>query len=112
LNGVNIGRFVPAGTNIISTRRPDGGTGVILMSLETTTTETETRARVKHMEETLDSLEPESFGPVIQHLVDKKTLTDFRTGVIVPAQPSAEEFRAMLLSALPLPAEVARRLEN
>src|SRR5262249_24957155 len=105
-------RFVPTGTNIILTRRADGGTGVILMSLETVTTETEARSRLKQMEQTIDALEPESFGPVIQRFVEKKTLTDFRTGVIVPAQPVAEEFRAMLLSALALPAEVAHRLEN
>ena len=112
VNGMNIGRFVPAGTNIILTRRADGGTGVILMSLDTVTTETEARSRVKQLEDSIDALEPESFGPVIQHLVEKKTLTDFRSGVIVPAQPSTEEFRAMLLSALPLPIEVTRRLEN
>lgn len=112
LNGINIGRFVPAGTNIILTRRSDGGTGVILVSLENATTETEAGARLKQLEESIDALEPESFGPVIQRRVEKKTLTDFRTGVIVPAEPSAEEFRAMLLSALPLPAEVAERLEN
>jgi ATP-dependent Clp protease ATP-binding subunit ClpA len=112
LNGVNIGRLVPAGTNIILVRRADGRTGVVLMSLETTTTQTDARARVKRLEETIDALEPESFGPVIQHLIEKKTLTDFRSGIIVPAQASADEFRAMLLSALPLPVEVARRLEN
>ena len=82
------------------------------MSLETATTETDARARVKQLEETIDALEPESFGPVIQHLIEKKTLTDFRSGIIVPAQPSVDEFRAMLLSALPLPVEVAQRLEN
>jgi ATP-dependent Clp protease ATP-binding subunit ClpA len=112
LNGINITRFVPTGTNIVLTRRADGGTGVILMSLETVTTETEARSRLRQMEKTIDALEPESFGPVIQHLFEKKTLTDFRSGVIVPVQPSSEEFRAMLLSSLPLPAEVARQLED
>jgi hypothetical protein len=39
-------------------------------------------------------------------------LMDFRTGVVVPARPSVEELRALLLSALPLPAEVAQTLED
>jgi ATP-dependent Clp protease ATP-binding subunit ClpA len=112
LNGMNILRFVPAGTNIILTRRVDGGTGVVLMSLETAQTEAEARSRLKQLEDSIEAIEPESFGPVIQRFVQGKTLTDFRTGVIVPAQASVDEFRAMLLSALPLPSEIARNLEN
>ena len=96
----------------ILTRRADGGTGLILMTVESATTEAAARARAKELAGSIDALETDAFGPVIQRVVENKTLTDFRTGVVVSAQPSAEEFRALLLSALPLPAEVAEKLES
>ena len=111
LKGVDARRFVPHPSNIILTRRANGVTGIILMSVETAPTEAEARARTKALADSIDTLEPDSFGPVIQQLVEHKTLTDFRTGVVVPAEPSVEEFRAQLLSTLPLPREVVEALE-
>lgn len=112
LKGINVRRLVPNTTNTILTRRPDGGTGIVLMTLEPATTETEARRRAKQLADSIEALEPESFGPVVQQVVENKSLTDFRTGVVVPAQPSVEEFRALLLSALPLPPEVEKQLMN
>lgn len=112
LKGANAGLFVPMGTNIILTRRADGGTGVILMTLEAVKTEAEAAARAKAMADSIEALEPDSFGPVIQRVVENKSLIDYRTGVAVPAHPSAEELRALLLSALPLPPEAAQTLET
>ena len=82
------------------------------MSLESVETEVQAKARTKELADSIDALEPASFGPVIQQLILNKTLTDFRTGVVVPAEPTVEESRALLLSALPLPPEVARALES
>jgi hypothetical protein len=39
-------------------------------------------------------------------ITEAKVITDFRTGLVISAEPSPEEFRALLLSALPLPAEL------
>ena len=84
----------------------------LLPTLEPATTETEARRRAKQLVDSIDALEPESFGPVVQQVIENKSLTDFRTGMVVPAQPSVEEFRALLLSALPLPPEVEKQLMN
>jgi ATP-dependent Clp protease ATP-binding subunit ClpC len=112
LNGTIVRRFLPDATNVILTRRADGGAGVILLTLETVTTEAAARTRVKELADAADALDVESFSPVIQRIVENRTLTDFRTGVVVPARPSVEEFRALLLSTLPLPPEVAQQLES
>jgi ATP-dependent Clp protease ATP-binding subunit ClpC len=112
LRGINVRRLVPSQTNTIPTRRADGGTGLVLLTLEAATTEAAARVRAKQLAEAIDVLAPESFGPVIQRVVENKTLTDFRSGVVVPARTSAAEFRALLLSALPLPPEVAQQLES
>jgi len=106
LKGINLRRFLPDRTNTILTRRADGGTGIVLMTLETVASEAEAKSRAQQMAGSIDTLEPDSFGPVIQTVAEHKTLTDFRTGLVVPGQPSPEEFRALLLSALPLPSEV------
>jgi ATP-dependent Clp protease ATP-binding subunit ClpC len=112
LKGINPRQFVAAPSSVILTRRSDGVTGVILMSLESVETEAQAKARTKELANSIDALEPGAFGPVIQQLIHDKTLTDFRTGVVVSAQPTVEEFRALLLSALPLPNEVAQVLES
>jgi len=44
--------------------------------------------------------------PVLHLIAENQTITDFRTGLVIPAESSPEEFRAFLLSALPLPPEV------
>jgi hypothetical protein len=112
VQGINVRRFVPAGSSTMLIRTSDGRTGFVLVTLEATTTEAAARHRAKQLAESIDALEADAFGPVIHRLVEFKTLTDFRSGAVVPAQPSVEEFRALLLSALPLPPEVARQLEN
>ncbi|HEX5221139.1 MAG TPA: hypothetical protein VFZ59_16365, partial [Verrucomicrobiae bacterium] len=112
LKGINPQQFLTAPSSLILTRRGDGVTGVILMSLESVETEAQAKAHTKELANSIDALEPDAFGPVIQQLIHDKTLTDFRTGVVVSAQPTVEEFRALLLSALPLPTEVAQVLES
>jgi len=112
LKGINVGRLVPNQMNTILTQRADGGTGIVLMTLEPATTEAMARVRAKQLADSIDALEPDSFGPVIQRVIENQSLTDFRTGMVVPAQPSAAEFRALLLSALPLPPEVAKELTD
>jgi hypothetical protein len=112
LKGINVRRFVTMGDSTMLIHTSDGRTGFVLVTLETATTETGARARAKELADSIDALEPDSFGPVIQQIMGRKTLTDFRTGVVVPAEPSTEEFRALLLSALPLPPEVAKHLES
>jgi hypothetical protein len=112
LKGINVRRFVPPGDSTMLIHTSDGRTGFVLMTVESAASEAVARMRAKQLAASIDALNPDSFGPVIQRLVEFKTLTDFRTGVVVPAQPSAEEFRALVLSALPLPPEVISQVMN
>jgi hypothetical protein len=112
VKGINVRRFVPAGNSTMLIRTSDGRTGFVLVTLESATTEAAARSRAKQLADSIDALEADSFGPVIHRLIEFKTLTDFRSGVVVPEKPSAEEFRALMLSALPLPPEVTQQLEN
>lgn len=112
LKGVNARQLLTHPSNVILTRRADGITGVILLSLESVETEAQAKVRTKELANRMDALEPASFGAVIQELIPGKTLTDFRTGVVVPGEPTVAEFRALLLSALPLPSEVTQVLES
>jgi ATP-dependent Clp protease ATP-binding subunit ClpA len=112
LKGTNLRRLLPDPTSTILTQRADGATGIILMRVENASSENDARARAKQLSDSIDALEPESFGPVIQRMVAGKSLTDFRSGMVVHAEPSADEFRALLLSALPLPAEMQSQLTD
>jgi hypothetical protein len=110
LQGLSLHAFLPGATSTILTRRHNGGTGLVLMSVEPVASETGAKKRAKEMAASIDTLTPDTFGPVIQRVVENESLADFRTGVVVPAKPSAEEVRALLLSALPLPPELVPAL--
>jgi hypothetical protein len=69
-------------------------------------TEAEQFARYCLSAEEADGNMTMNSGGVIQVVQGGKTITDFRTGVVVPAEPSSEEFRALMLSGLDLPREV------
>ncbi|HEY2083564.1 MAG TPA: hypothetical protein VGI88_12330, partial [Verrucomicrobiae bacterium] len=107
LKGLNLRRLVPEGAHSVMVRHPNE-VGVVLVSLTSVASEEEAREAAKKMSSSKDTPAPEEIGPILQMITQNKTLTDFRTGLVIPAKPSPEEFRALLLSTLPLPPEIAR----
>jgi hypothetical protein len=80
--------------------------GVLLMHLREAASAVEAEAVVRTFLPRADlnqHAEVPVGGAVLQMITEAKTITDFRTGLVIPAQPSPEEFRAFLLSSLPLP---------
>jgi ATP-dependent Clp protease ATP-binding subunit ClpC len=109
LNGFNLRYVVSPGTSTLLVRRADGSIGVLLMHLHDASSQVEAEAVARnYLPEggRVPNAEVEIDGPVLHMITENKTITDFRTGLVISAQPSQEEFRALVLSALPLPAEV------
>ena len=105
--GQDTRRCLPNGPNIILIKRADGGTGVILTTLETSTANTDWEAQAQDPSCSLDDMNVHSLGPVIQRIVENQGMTDFRSGVTIPDRPSSDEFRGLLLSMLLLPPEIS-----
>jgi len=112
INGINVRRLLPGNTSTILARRMDGSMGIVLMSVEETTSVTEATALAKNRAGAIDALEPDAFGPVIQMLVENETLTDFRSGIAISADVLVEELKALMLSSLKLPGEVAELMNH
>jgi hypothetical protein len=110
LNGFNLRFLLPSATSTLLARRADGSMGVLLTHLRDASSlvEAEVVAR-NYLPEggQMHDVDMELAGPVLQMIIENKTITDFRTGLVVPAEPSPEEFRALMLSALPLPPEIS-----
>jgi hypothetical protein len=97
---------LPAEKSCILVRRGDGTMGGILVSLRLARSTEEVRALLAQESEPADSgAGTAALGLVIHSLAASNELTDLRSGLVVPANPSADQTRAFLLSALPLPAE-------
>ena len=111
LKGLNLRRLLPAGSHCILVRR-ENSVGIVQVRLDSIASEEAARGMFKKLAETKEAPAPEDHGPVLQIITEKKTLSDFRTGLVVPAKPSPEEFRALLLSALPLPREVEQAVQS
>lgn len=110
VKGLNLRRLIPPGAHCVPIRR-DNGVGIVLVTFEPAGSEEEARDIAKKLVEK-EPPPPEDFGPVFQIITENKTLTDYRTGLVIPAAPSAEEFRAVLLSALALPPEVQEAVQG
>ncbi len=110
LKGLNLRRLLPAGPHCVLVRH-ENHVGVVLVSVDPVDSEAAAREAARKFSDTKETPAPENYGPVFQIIAEGKSLTDFRTGLVVPARPSADEFRALLLSALPLPPEVERCLQ-
>lgn len=111
VKGLNLRRLIPPGAHCVPIRRDDN-VGIVLVTFEPVSSEDEAREIAKKLSEEKEPLPPEDYGPVFQIIKENKTLTDFRTGLVIPARPSAEEFRALLLSALALPPEVQEAIQS
>src|SRR6266545_564239 len=113
LKGPNLRKFLPVAGRTVLVRRADGSLGVLLLEVRDVESpaEAETLARsfappAAASQASAVHSETENVGAVVQMLEVNERLTDFRSGFVIPAEPSPEEFRALVLSALPLPQEV------
>ena len=106
----NLRRALPAGESFVLVRRADGTQGGIRVSLRPASSASALRALLDQESEPAGggAASPESLGPVIHSLAVANELTDFRSGRVVPANPTGQQARAFLLSALALPAELGR----
>jgi ATP-dependent Clp protease ATP-binding subunit ClpC len=109
LEGANLRRLAPRGSATILVRRSSGSLGVIVTEL----LDLDSLDAAKSFAQSLgdgtllkseDATSP--FGPVVQMVSADDSLTDFRTGLSVSQDPSDDDFRAFMLSALPLPPEL------
>lgn len=109
VTGINIRSIVPAGGNTVLLRRADGSMGVLLMHLREAACAAEAKTVVRTFLPRGDlnqHAEIQAEGAVLQMITERKDITDFRTALVIPVEPSPEQFRALLLSTLPLPVEV------
>jgi len=109
VNGLNLRFLGPPGTTTILARRADGSMGILTTHLLDASTRAEAEAITRNYLPAMgrdQNAEAQIAGPVLHLITENKTITDFRTGLVIPAEPSPDEFRALLLSALPLPPEV------
>ena len=102
LEGCNLRELLPLGNRPILVRRTDGGLGVLVARvLEPASREEAKLAAAASLGQPLQA------GELVWHrITEGKTIADFRTGLVIPAEPSPEEFRAFMLSSLALPWEV------
>lgn len=107
LEGPAVARLVSSGAHTVLIRRTDGFTLTMMHTrIVASKTEAEQFARDCLSAGDADGNMTVNPGGIIQVVHRGKTITDFRTGVVVPAEPSNEEFRALMLSGLDLPREV------
>jgi ATP-dependent Clp protease ATP-binding subunit ClpC len=111
LQGFNLRRLLSEAVATILVRRCDGSLGMILTGIHEAASEDEAKALSDQAVGLKERVAFGAFGPVT-HLIDaNKSITDFRSGIVLSGKPSTEEFRAALISALPLPREVAHALD-
>ena len=109
LNGFNLRRLVSSGTKTLLARRANGSLGILMMHLHDAASLAEAEVVARNYLPAADAASPSELeigAEVFQMITENKTITDFRTGLVIPANPSPEEFRALMLSALPLAPEV------
>jgi hypothetical protein len=109
LEGPALARLIPLGVHPLLCRRHDGSLRVTLMHARAVASKAEAgqfATACFSNDDPAGNLELPPAGGVLQMIQQGKTITDFRSGVVVPAEPSKDEFRALMLSALDLPPEV------
>ena len=105
LTGFNLRSLLPAQMSTVLARRKDGSLAVVNLKMRDATSPADAKAVTENrLDAGVSSLDG---AGSVTHLLTAKTLTDFRTGLVIPVQPERDSFRAMVLSALPLPPEIA-----
>lgn len=108
LNGFNLRCLIPSGTNTVLARRRDGNLGILMTHLHEAASEAEAEAVARNYLPENYQAPPAGveIAESVLHMLTKKTITDYRNGLVIPGEPQPAEFRALMLSALPLPPEI------
>jgi hypothetical protein len=108
LNGFNLRFLIPPGANTVLVRRRDGNLGILMTHMHEVTSEAEAeKVARKYLPENREARPVVvEIAESVLHMMTPKTITDYRNGLIIPGEPQPEEFRALMLSALPLPPEI------
>jgi ATP-dependent Clp protease ATP-binding subunit ClpC len=94
----------PAATVLV--RRFDGSLGMVQVTASEVANKADAQSIARQAEELGDKVPLEAFGAICHLIVQGKGITDYRSGLIMPAAPSSDEFRAAVLAGSPLPEEL------
>jgi hypothetical protein len=106
VEGSNLLRILQPENNTVFARQATGALSLVLMQLQPVANLKEAADRANEFIAGVKEFGIEQSGPLRSPalmITENKSITDFRTGLVIPANPSAEEFRALMLSALPSP---------
>ena len=110
IQGCNLPPILPEGPSLVLLRRMDGRLGILILQFQPVASEADADMVKNHFhskhEAQNDSGIFKSLGAVVQLLHENQNITDYRSGMVISANPTGEDFRALLLSVLPLPKEV------
>ena len=110
--GVPWKQLLPAPAATVLVRRFDGSLGMIQLSVMDVAAKADAHSIARQANELGEKVPLDAFGAISHLIIQGKSITDCRSGLIVPAKPSTEEFRAAVLAGLPLPQEVAAVLRE
>jgi hypothetical protein len=108
LNGYNLRGLVPPGANTVLARRRDGNLGILMTHLHEAASQAEAENVARNYWPEKPAAGPAAFeiAESVLQMMTKNSILDYRNGLVIPAEPQPEEFRALMLSALPLPPEI------
>jgi len=106
IQGQDLDRLLPPAPSSVLAQRADGSTGLIAINRLPVQSEAEARARATQLARKVETVEAESFGPILHRLGADQALEDYRTGLSLPGSASDGDFRALWLSGLALPREL------
>jgi DNA polymerase III delta prime subunit len=104
--GVPWKQLLPAPVTTVLLRRFDGSLGMIQLSVADVATKEDAQSIARQANELGEKVPLDAFGPISHLIVQGKSITDYRSGLVMSPSPSTEEFRAAMLAGLPLPNEV------
>jgi len=106
IEGFNLLRILQAGGNAVFVRHATGTLSMVLTQVRPVATVKEAKDRANDFLTSVKEFGIEQSGPIgspALMITENKSITDFRSGLVIPARPSPEEFRALMLSALAPP---------
>ena len=104
--GVPWKQLLPAPRATVLVRRSDGSLGLIQLNVADVADKAEAELIARQAEELGERVRLDAFGAVSHLILQGKSISDYRSGLIMSTTPSTEEFRAAMLAGLPLPNEV------
>ena len=105
LQGPDLDRLLP-GAGTVLVQRAAGSVGLVVINSFTVASEAAAKSLVIRLEKQVEVLDADRFGPVQYRVSANGTLEDLKTGLSLPGDATATDFRALWLSGLPLPPEL------